>query len=193
MATLPSSAYHAIVTQPSLVAQPAVPSVDGPGTGRRLRPFALPSADQRIVNISRYQQWLNVVVFFHHGVTCRECRETLRLLAQNAPRCRDEDTIVIGVGPDEPATSNRFLDELERPILLLSDPRGAAARQHGVGAPSLLVADRFGDVWVTWEGGQRHELPKPAEILTWLEAIGIHCPDCGVQDWPPLLNDVLME
>ncbi len=193
MATLPMSACRATATHSLPVARPAKPGVHGPGAGRWLRPFALHGADQQIVNLRRYQQWVNVVVFFHHGVTCGDCRETLRLLARNAPRCREEDTLVIDVGPDEPSTSNRFLGEIERLIPLLSDPRGTAARAHGLSAPSLLVADRFGDVWGIWEGGKRHELPKPVEILAGLEAIRTRCPDCGMPDWPPLIADVLME
>lgn len=178
------------------VAHPGAESslvIHGPASGWRLSPFALTDSDGRIVDLWGYRQRLNFVLFFHHGASCPSCRSMLELLAERVTTFRDAEAAVLGIGLHDVAESRRMASAIGFAFPLLSDPSGQAVAKQGLEIPSVVVSDRYGEIWAAWSGGQQHALPDGAEIERWLEFVELQCPECGVAEWPPLPSDVMME
>lgn len=167
--------------------------IRGPDSGRRLSSFTLPDSNGRAVSLWSYRQRANLVLFFHHGSRCPDCRTALRDLAENLAAFREEEALVLGIGADAPAPTRQLASAIACPFPLLSDPAGHAVAQQGLKVPSLVVADRYGEIWAAWDGGEQHHLPNPPEIARWLEFVELQCPECSVAEWPPSPSDVIME
>ena len=75
------------------------PTISGPASGRMLRPFSLPRADDRLVQVGDYLQRVNLVLFFHHGVGCQTCRDKLRELTAGVARFGEEHPAVLPIPP----------------------------------------------------------------------------------------------
>ena len=48
----------------------------------------------------------------------------------------------------------------------------------GLPQPSVLVADRWGEVYDARSGDCAAAYPEPDEILEWLQFIAVECPEC---------------
>ncbi len=152
------------------------PVLTGPASGRRLRAFELTGETGHRRRLRDCLRRTNVVIFLYHGPDCPACREYLRALAQAARQLREEDeTAVLAIGPSV------FTPGVPRtpafPIPLLIDNVGATAAEEGVTVPALVVADRFGELWAAWVGGEEHQLPSLPEIRAWLDLIQLQCPE----------------
>jgi len=167
--------------------------IRGPVSGRMLRSFTLPDSNGRAVSLWSYRQRTNLVLFFHHGSHCPACHAMLRELAANAAAYREEEALILGIGPDEPTVARRLAATVDCPFPLLSDPANQTVAEQGLDVPAMVVADRFGEIWAAWAGGDEHTLPGGREIARWLEFVELQCPECGVAEWPPSPSDVIME
>lgn len=152
------------------------PVVAGPESGRALRGFALPDTAGRTVDLWGFRGRTNLVLFYHHGGGCPSCRAYLAALAAGLPALREEEAAVLAIGPDDRAGARDLASALGQPFPFLSDPDGKAT-QPGLPAPALVVADRYGQVWAAWAGGEAHALPGVGEIADWLRFIGLQCPE----------------
>ena len=163
----------------------SIPSltISGPASGHHLRPFALPDAAGRTVQLWQYLQRSNVVLFFHHGVDCAACHAVLQELATHTDAFSQEETAVLAVGPGQLAENQQLADQAEYPFPLLSDSTGQTAAQLELDIPSLVIADRWGEIWAAWLGGADHRLPSGQEILQWLVFIEAQCPECTMIEW----------
>ncbi len=168
------------------------PVIRGPASGRMLNAFTLPDSEGRAVSIWSYRQRLNLVLFFHHGSACSDCHEMLRELAAHASVFRDEEAAILAVGPDHPGEARHLAASLSDAFPILSDPPAEAAARQGLGVPSLIISDRFGEIWAAWTGGGHEALPSGEEIRRWLEFVELQCPECGVAEWPPL-HGIIMD
>jgi len=148
-----------------------------------LRSFTLPDASGKQVHPWEYRQRNNLVLFFHHGADCPTCRSTLQDLAANLPALRAEQAVVLAIGPDQPPAAHHPAAELAVSQRLLCDPAGHTVLQHGLAVPAIVVADRFGEIWAAWQGGDAHALPDSEEIVAWLEFIERQCPECDPLAW----------
>lgn len=165
---------------PGTVAAPPRPVVSGPASGRRLASVALRTATGREVHLREFRQRHSLILFFHQGVGCPACRTFLQALSAQAPSYREAEAVVLAIGP-QPAEPLSIWDV--DGLTLLSDAAGEAARRQGFEPPALVIADRFGDIWAGWEGGERHTMPDTATIADWLAFIDIQCPECTMIEW----------
>ena len=159
------------------------PLISGPASGYRLRPFSLPDATGQPVQLWQYLQRSNILLFFHHGFGCDACRAILQELAAQADAYRREETVVLAIGPDQPAETQHVASHLALPFPLLSDPAAQILDQYELGLPSLIIADRWGEIWAAWSGGQEHRMPSDQDILEWLAFIEAQCPECTIREW----------
>lgn len=162
----------------------ARPVVAGPASGRMLPWFALPAADGGQAGSAALRGRANLVVLLHHGAGCAACERVLQELAGAVERFGEEEGAVLAVGPDEGAALGEQAARLGWAYPLLSDPRMEVAARLGWGAPTLVVSDRFGEIWALWDGGGTHALPGAEEVGEWLGFIERQCPECGVAEWP---------
>jgi peroxiredoxin len=154
------------------------PAISGPASGHRLHPFTLPEASGQPVQLWQYLQRSNVLLVLHHGRNCAACEAFLQTLAEHLETYRQEETVVLAIGPDEPAENQQMAARLGHPFPFLSDPAGRVVAQQGLVHPSLVIADRWGDIWAAWLGGAAHQFPSEQDIVQWLSFIEIQCPEC---------------
>jgi peroxiredoxin len=176
----------ASVSHPAGTSLPGVDArlaMSGPASGHHLGPFALPDAAGRTVQLWQFLQRYNVVLFFHHGVGCAACRGALQELATHMDAFSQEETAVLAVGPDQLAENKQLADQIGHPFPFLSDPTGQTVIQQGLATPSLVIADRWGEIWAAWAVGTDHRLPSSQDILQWLVFIESQCPECTMIEW----------
>jgi peroxiredoxin len=73
---------------------------------------------------------------------------------------------VVAISPDEPALSQQRAVQLGHPIPCLSDPAGRVIEEQGLASPSLIIADRWGEIWAAWLGGTTHQFPSEQDICS---------------------------
>lgn len=143
--------------------------------GRLIGPFALPDADGRQIRFRNYRQRRNLVIFFHHGVTCAACRHILQDFARHIAVFQEQQAAVLAIGPDQSNQAQDLSAELGHAFPLLNDPEGRTVARAGFLVPALVVADRWGEIWAAWEGGEDHALPQVDELEEWLTIIQCDC------------------
>jgi peroxiredoxin len=165
--------------------------ISGPASRQHLHAFTLPDSTGQPVQLWQYLQRSNVVLFFHHGVNCAACEAFLQELAAHLDPYRQEETAVLAIGPDKPAENQHLAARLGHPFPFLSDPVGRVVAQQELATPSLIIADRWGEIWAAWLGGTNHQLPSEQDILQWLSFIEAQCPECTMIEWTDQQNDQL--
>src|SRR5579884_4197177 len=93
--------------------------IRGPSSGHALASFMLPDSDGRTVNVWNYRQRTNLVLFFHHGSACPECRSMLRELAEHSAAYREEEAVILAIGPDKLSDARKLAMSLDCPFPLL--------------------------------------------------------------------------
>ncbi len=157
--------------------------LSGPESGHSLHPFTLPDSTGHSIQLWQYRQRSNVLLFFHHGINCAACEAFLQALATQVDAYRQQETAVVAIGPDEPALGQQFAARLGHPFPFLSDPAGHVSEEQGLASPSLVIADRWGEIWAAWLGGTTHQFPSEQDILQWLVFIEAQCPECTMIEW----------
>ncbi len=119
------------------------------------------------------------VIVVPHETVCDDCVSYLRSFDPIAQDLSDEkaDVLVVVSRKWEEAA-----ESLSVP-LLLDDGRMARWIAEPE-SPTVVVADRFGQVFLRVEAGADHEFPDHTKVLRSLLDIGIRCPECGVPDVP---------
>jgi peroxiredoxin len=163
----------------------------GPASEQHLHLFTLSDSTGQPVQLWQYLQRSNVVLFFHHGINCTACEAFLQELAAHLDAYRQEEAAVLAIGPDEPAENRQQAARLRHPFPFLSDPAGRVIAQQGLASPSLIIADRWGDIWAAWLGGTNHQFPSRQDILQWLSFIEAQCPECTMIEWTDQQDDYL--
>ncbi len=165
--------------------------ISGPASGHHLHSFTLPDSTGPPVQLWQYLQRSNVVLFFHHGINCVACEAFLRELAAQRNAYRQEETAVVALGPDEPAENQQLAARLGHPFPFLSDPAERVISHQGLAPPTLIIADRWGEIWAAWPGGTKHQFPSEQDIMQWISFIEAQCPECTMIEWTDLQDDHL--
>lgn len=152
------------------------------GSGRMLRYFALPTAHGVPFDLAQLRRRRHLVVFFHHGEDCAACRAFLSDVVGNAAQITAEGATIISVGPDAPPLPKLELATNDTALIALVDPTMQAAAAQGVTAPTLMLTDRFGEVYVHWASPD-HAIPNAAEVVAWLLRIETLCDECTTPEW----------
>lgn len=146
--------------------------------GRMLRYFELPNGAGQPVNLEKYQRQRSLVIFFGHG-GCAQCTALLEDYAIRAETIRDEgaEPVVVLDGVDNSSRAAATA------LTLLVDGEARAVEAQGLHNPALLIADRYGEVYVAWEGGTAHALPPGDEVVSWVISIERLCEECTISEW----------
>ena len=56
-------------------------------------------------------------------------------------------------------------------------------KKYELGSPLLIIAERWGEIWAAWCGGQEQRMPSNQDILGWLTFIESQCPECTMREW----------
>jgi peroxiredoxin len=163
--------------------------LSGPATGRLVRHFALPSTTGDIIGLSDHKQRHNMVIFLHHGPSCRKCCALLIELSQSLERFDQAEAVVLAISCDPLDVLRSFATELRLQLPLLSDPAGQVARNENIKHPAIIVTDRFGEIWAAWSSDDTHALPSVQDVRSWLEFVELQCRECEAPEWPPTPDD----
>ena len=146
----------------------------------------LPSNRNVTVNLWDFKQKKNLVIIFHHGIGCNDCRRKLRELTEIYGKAKDLEAEFLAVSFDSPAEGIKQGEEDKLPFPLLSDLDGAATGRFthvnvARKAPysSIFISDRFGVLRYQKIAEEAGELPAGKEILDWLLLIECECPECS--------------
>lgn len=102
-----------------------------------------------------------------HSAECAGCREYIDSLSPLAAEFDEWDARLLVIVPGSrgvPAPFGRVLSDVDSSI---ADPASA----------SVIVADRYGQIFAAVPSGASHELPPPRELVEWLKFIGTLCPE----------------
>jgi len=143
--------------------------------------FRLREAGGKEVSTWDFSQKRNLVVLFHHGPTCPECRAILEAAAGMYRDFERLKATILAISADTTETLRQYLEERPLHFLLLSDETGEAVNACLPGQtgniPAAFVADRFGDVYAR-HLPQAHRLDLK-DILADLFYIASMCPECA--------------
>ncbi|MBI2865588.1 MAG: redoxin domain-containing protein [Chloroflexi bacterium] len=152
--------------------------------------FRLPSHRQSINSAADYRQRSNLVIVFFHSVDCPDCQQYLRQLADSYPSFQQAATEILAISIISVEGAKKLADDLHLPFPVLADDLGRLAEQYTyidqatrTPVPAVFVVDRFGAVFFQSLSQIEADLPRPDEILGWLDLIELQCPECGVSEW----------
>jgi len=107
----------------------------------------------------------------------------LAAVAREAPELADWDGRAIVVAPDPDPAWTRLRHEAPAEMWVVEDPAGVLdpAPDSGSGQtparPIAVIADRFGEIYHVWEGGDTGPRPEPRELEEWLRFLALQCPE----------------
>jgi hypothetical protein len=110
------------------------------------------------------------VVVTVHGAECSGCRQYLGQLAGMASEFAIWDARLLVILPSPPDQAAH----LEGPGIALADEHRRLAE---TASASLLVADRYGQIFYATHSGACHDLPAARELEEWLKYLGTLCPE----------------
>jgi peroxiredoxin len=135
-----------------------------------------------------YRQHKNLIVVFVDGPRCPTCGRLINELISRYGEIRSLNGEVLAIL--SPKGSTEIVQTRYRPPFpLLFDPDERAATvclgSNGVRRPAVIVADRFGTVWMYHHPKKVGEAVDVQKVVEELRFIQIQCPECGVPDSPP--------
>jgi peroxiredoxin len=145
--------------------------------------FRLRSVDGDVIGPEHFRGKKSVVLFLF-DIGCDECGGFLEEAADRYADYEEANAVIIVVGNAPEGDLRQIRDSLDLPFVLLSDPEGVVLNEYSGGLPTLLVADRYGEIRIVGQLSDSGHLPDQNEILSQLQLIEIECPECGVPDWP---------
>ena len=114
----------------------------------------------------------NLLLFLAHPPGCSLCVELLGKFAANLGLLRDLEAEVLALVPGEAAEVQAFAQRLALPFPV------CAVRQNEFGSDAtLIVADRFGEIFAMVRAGATHRLLTVEEVVEELTFIGVQCPE----------------
>ncbi|WP_069803647.1 peroxiredoxin family protein [Thermogemmatispora onikobensis] len=171
--SLPSSAA---CVQPALAAKVKL------GAREMLPSFALPDPAGVLRGPHDYKQRDHLLLLIVRSVELPGTRAFLKQFTEAEPALREEQCSLLAISPDHRARNAEVQASLRLPFPLLADPEGhVIARLTQWEAPrralnpSLLLADRYGELYQQWVSADEHALPPLSELLSCLRYLNRLC------------------
>jgi peroxiredoxin len=148
--------------------------------------FSLISSDGKTVTPWDFEQKNNLVIFFAHGSRCRICSAKIEELAGHINDFEFYNSKVIAVVLDPEEVLRLMQQEKKLPLILLADPLSKTISKFndltdiGENRPTILVADKYGEVYSSYSPAQETDLPGHEEIIADLKLLEYRCPECGI-------------
>ena len=140
--------------------------------GDRLPDLTLPEALGGTVRLGDFHGRRNLVLFWTHPAGCAPCESLLRELSDNLALLQSEDAEVLAIVPGAPVRTAELKERLAIAFPLL-----VAAEEPACGQLSMLVADRFGEIFVAARAVEADQLPGGAQLAEELAFIQLQCPE----------------
>lgn len=146
--------------------------IDRLNKGDRLPDLIFPEASGGLVRLCDFRGRRNLVLFWAHAAGCAPCEELLRELRDSLALLQNEDAEVLAVVPGPPIRTAALKERLAIGFPLL-----VAAEESACGQVSMLVADRFGEIFAVARADEADQLPGGARLAEELAFIQLQCPE----------------
>ena len=139
-------------------------------------PFSLPDQKGRAHALREYLERGPVLLAFHRGTWCPNCRRKFSELAQHSPEYVGRGIQVVTVVAQSSDVVRRYVEDQGLPFNILIDESRDVLRAYGVwhrlgldawniARPALFLIDRTGTIRYSFVSNRQDEFPTHDEIL----------------------------
>ena len=139
-------------------------------------PFSLPDQKGKIHSLEDYLAKGPVLLAFHRGTWCPNCRRKFSELAQHSAEYVGRGLEVVTVVAQSSAVVRRYVEDQGLPFNILIDESRDVLRAYGVwhrlgldawniARPALFLIDRDGAIRYSFVSNRQDEFPSHEEIL----------------------------
>ena len=143
-------------------------------------PFSLPTQKGDMRSLEDYLKKGPVILAFHRGTWCPNCRTRFAELAMNAPAYTAKGWQVVAVVAQSSTAVRRYVEDKGLPFNILIDASRDVAKAYGVwqrigidawniARPSLFLIEADGKIRYSFVAGRQDEFPAHEEILREIE------------------------
>ena len=118
-------------------------------SGDRLPDLEVPTLDGDMVRLRTHSRLATVLLALHPD--CAPCQAYRETIEQHAVQVREWDGRVVAIAAHDAA---------------------------GIEAPSVLVADQWGELAAVENAGAQHAFIDAQEVIDWLRFLATKCPEC---------------
>ena len=139
-------------------------------------PFTLPTQKGDQMSLADYLQKGPVILAFHRGTWCPNCRTRFAELAMNAPEYAVRGWQVVAVVAQSSTAVRRYVEDKGLPFNILIDGSREVAKAYGVwqrigldawniARPSLFLIEPSGRIRYSFVSRNQGEFPSHEEII----------------------------
>jgi peroxiredoxin len=150
--------------------------------GQIVPAFSLPGADGMPHSPWDYKQREHLLLLFTRGSGTSEGRGVLRAFAHQYSDFREESCAILAVTADTVIVNLETQEKLRLPFALLANPQGDVIAKYThweaetrMLTPSIVLADRYGVVYMQGSSQEEAQLPPIAELLASLQYLNSIC------------------
>ena len=114
-----------------------------PEEGKRAPAFTLPAYPEGKIRLSQYKGEKNVVLYFYPKDNTPGCTQESCDFRDNIARIESEDTVVLGISPDDFKSHEKFASKFELPFPLLIDEDHAICEKYGVWVEKNMYGKKY--------------------------------------------------
>ena len=145
-------------------------------------PFALPTQKGDVRSLADYLKQGPVLLAFHRGTWCPNCRRKFSELAQHSAEYVARGVQVVTVVAQSSDVVKRYVEDSGLPFNILIDQSRDVLKAYGVwhklgldawniARPALFLIDRTGAVRYSFVSDSQEEFPTHEDILTELDRL----------------------
>ena len=139
-------------------------------------PFELPNQKGQVQSLQAYLKKGPVLLAFHRGTWCPNCRRKFSELAQHSPEYVARGMQVVTVVAQSSNVVRRYVEDQGLPFNILIDESRDVLRAYGVwhrlgldawniARPALFLIDRAGTVRYSFVSDRQDEFPTHEDII----------------------------
>ena len=145
-------------------------------------PFSLPNQKGQVKALQDYLSAGPVLLAFHRGTWCPNCRRKFGELAQHSPEYVARGMQVVAVVAQSSDVVRRYVEDQGLPFNILIDESRDVLKAYGVwhrlgldawniARPALFLIDRTGTIHYSFVGERQDEFPTHGDILGQIDAL----------------------
>jgi peroxiredoxin Q/BCP len=145
-------------------------------------PFALPTQKGATRSLQDYLADGPVLLAFHRGTWCPNCRRKFSELAQHSPEYKARGIQVVTVVAQASDVVKRYVEDTGLPFNILIDESRDVLKAYGVwhklgldawniARPALFLIDRAGTIRFSFVSDRQDEFPTHDEIMREIDKI----------------------
>jgi peroxiredoxin len=147
-------------------------------------PFALPNQKGQVRSLQEYVKQGPVLLAFHRGTWCPNCRKKFSELARNSPEYLKRGVQVVTVVAQSSDVVRRYVEDTGLPFNILIDESRDVLKAYGVwhrlgldawniARPALFLIDTTGAIRFSFVSDRQDQFPSHEEIVREIDALDV--------------------